>query len=862
MTDSISISTLDPCDLGLPEKFEHFRPEQVEAVDAILNTPKRFYGAALPTGAGKTLIAVAAARASGLRTVILTGTKGLQSQYIKDFADSGLTDIRGTSKYTCKAMPNLNCRMGASAGCPLCAGGGCTYKQRLQEARDADLIITNYDYWVAVNKFGNGLDTPRVMDMEGSEPKPVEMLIMDECFPAGTKVDDKPIESIQVGDRITSFNDVGRLVSSYSDFCEGYVVATSKRRTLSIVRLTFRSGKQMCCTKSHPFMTREGWLTADRLLERDVLCYQHESRRQENTEEVRHTGSTPLHGLREDNSTQQRAALLLPEVGESGLQHEVCSVDGEKQRESIASRTSEVSGENAARQSDALSRPAGKNENIPAGKRLETDSARRQWERTDSPTTCPSCGFGVGHGSSCIGETSKSRVSDPLQIGYSKQGSQDRSGDRWKEPRKSGETAEGSKEGPVLSYDRVVGVEVYERGSDPEFDQLCPGGVVYNFEVEGTHTYIAEGCVVHNCHNAFEYLGRAMRVVIKESTLIAADLDYQKSDDLKAWVSWALTIPVALKRSYQATMVKYKLTKQQNLLHRLYAMEELSSVVEEISRMTLDGWVCEMKVGTNYGRTWDFDPVWPGMYAESRLFCGVKKVVLMSATLRPASLAMLGINPREAEFREWPRVFPSNRTPVYAVPTIRMNHRNTEEDLGKWVSRIDEIIETRTERKGIIHTVSYSRQKYILEHSKYAAHMLANTNAPDSDSAMEIMSKFKASSAPSILVSPSFSTGVDFPGRDCEWQIICKVPFADLRSKVMAARNERNKTYVNYLAMQDIIQQSGRGTRFKLDRCEVFVIDSNVLWFFQQNKGLAPRWFELIRTERVPTPGLRVHESS
>jgi ATP-dependent DNA helicase DinG len=539
MPDPISISTLDPCDLGLPEKFASFRPEQVEAVDAILNTPKRFYGAALPTGAGKTLIAAAAARASGLRTVILTGTKGLQDQYLRDFTESGLIDIRGTSNYTCKAM-NVNCRMGQSAGCPLCTGGGCTYKQRLQEARGADLVITNYDYWVAVNKFGNGLDKPP--EFEGDEPKPVEMLIMDES------------------------------------------------------------------------------------------------------------------------------------------------------------------------------------------------------------------------------------------------------------------------------------------------------------------------------HGAFERLGGALKVSIKESVLIAADLDYAKTDDLKTWVSWALTVPIALKGSYQQTMLKYKLTKNPSLLHRLYAMEELSSTVEEIGRMALDGWVCEMRVGTNYGRTWDFDPVWPGAYSESRLFCGVKKIVLMSATLRPASLAMLGINMREAEFKEWPRVFPANRTPVYAVPTIRMNHRNTEEDLTKWVSRIDEIIGSRLDRKGIIHTVSYQRQKYILEHSRYAANMLANTGAPDSDSALEIMAKFKASSAPSILVSPSFSTGVDFPGRACEWQIICKVPFADLRSKVMAARNERNKVYVNYLAMQEIVQSCGRASRHKFDRSENFIIDSNMLWFLQQNKGLAPRWFEVIRTERVPPPGPRAPE--
>lgn len=29
---------------------------------------------------------------------------------------------------------------------------------------------------------------------------------------------------------------------------------------------------------------------------------------------------------------------------------------------------------------------------------------------------------------------------------------------------------------------------------------MCPDGVVYNLEVEGTHTYFAEGVLVHNCH--------------------------------------------------------------------------------------------------------------------------------------------------------------------------------------------------------------------------------------------------------------------------------------------------------------------------------------------------------------------------
>lgn len=31
---------------------------------------------------------------------------------------------------------------------------------------------------------------------------------------------------------------------------------------------------------------------------------------------------------------------------------------------------------------------------------------------------------------------------------------------------------------------------------------MCPDGLVYNFEVEDTHTYVANGFVVHNCHHS------------------------------------------------------------------------------------------------------------------------------------------------------------------------------------------------------------------------------------------------------------------------------------------------------------------------------------------------------------------------
>ena len=46
----------------------------------------------------------------------------------------------------------------------------------------------------------------------------------------------------------------------------------------------------------------------------------------------------------------------------------------------------------------------------------------------------------------------------------------------------------------------VDSIEILEPDSDGKFGELCPDGLVYNLEVEGTHTYLAENTVVHNCH--------------------------------------------------------------------------------------------------------------------------------------------------------------------------------------------------------------------------------------------------------------------------------------------------------------------------------------------------------------------------
>lgn len=63
------------------------------------------------------------------------------------------------------------------------------------------------------------------------------------------------------------------------------------------------------------------------------------------------------------------------------------------------------------------------------------------------------------------------------------------------------ETSTGLSQGHVPDWRRLDSVAVLER-DDPHQPGSGPAnGRVYNLEVEGTHTYVADGFVVHNCHH-------------------------------------------------------------------------------------------------------------------------------------------------------------------------------------------------------------------------------------------------------------------------------------------------------------------------------------------------------------------------
>ncbi len=154
----LSLLPARPTDLGISDKFDHWRNGQKESIEESLFCDKRVKANCAPTGFGKSLCYVTEALMSSGRTCIVTQTKGLEDQVMEDFGSVGLVNIRGKDNYKCVYKPGWSCRDGSVGSCPAREEATvCPYAGALVKTKEARIVVTNTKYWLAMHKYGGGL---------------------------------------------------------------------------------------------------------------------------------------------------------------------------------------------------------------------------------------------------------------------------------------------------------------------------------------------------------------------------------------------------------------------------------------------------------------------------------------------------------------------------------------------------------------------------------------------------------------------------------------------------------------------------------------------------------------------------------
>ena len=318
--------------------------------------------------------------------------------------------------------------------------------------------------------------------MKQFDPANFDCIVSDECFPAGTTVDGRPIENILVGDVVLSYDE------SSGCICNKTVTCVFKRKAPEWMVVVNIGGFLLHCTECHPIYTDKGWKDAYTLQRHDrcLLVLPPSGR-------FIHTTGVATYNIPKDGE-----GVLLERLSGPFRFPAQFRKDGEDEPEVLL-------GSDEIEQPDAPGRQSTAHEGNPAGDGPQTSDPwwKRNWPHPfPVPTSfVPWYGMENGVWGKNISEV-RQWLSGSVQTGLSERSLEDRSGGRRELSWPSCEANAGYQEGSILTWVGVDSVEVQERGSVGEPDRLCPDGYVYNLEVEGTNTYFANGVLVHNCHHS------------------------------------------------------------------------------------------------------------------------------------------------------------------------------------------------------------------------------------------------------------------------------------------------------------------------------------------------------------------------
>jgi ATP-dependent DNA helicase DinG len=347
--------------------------------------------------------------------------------------------------------------------------------------------------------------------------------------------------------------------------------------------------------------------------------------------------------------------------------------------------------------------------------------------------------------------------------------------------------------------------------------------------------------ICDEAHNLPEQISSAMRIELKNELVEKHTRRAIPSAQPAAkWSDWARGHAAALRVKLDALLLASRSSARP--APELRELKYLVASLDELSAID-DQWIEERQ--TNRGQlAVSFEPIWPAPYLGA-LVRDVPRVLLMSATIRRKTLDLLGVPLDQSAFFEFPSSFPVAHRPVVHVKTVQMRAAMTEDQRREQVRRIDQIIDRRTDRKGLVHTHSFDRARFIYEHSRHRSLMILHQRGEQIAPLIEEHAN-AASESGKLLLSPSIDEGYNFPGDRARYQIIAKVPFLDRRNPIAKARCDNDPDYDMYEAMKGIIQMCGRPVRSETDWAETFVLDDMFAWVYPKcvKLGFVPQWFQ------------------
>ena len=258
----------------------------------------------------------------------------------------------------------------------------------------------------------------------------------------------------------------------------------------------------------------------------------------------------------------------------------------------------------------------------------------------------------------------------------------------------------------------------------------------------------------------------------------------------------------------------------------------------------------EDKVGGKGNRILELKPLYIKRFFAGLLGDMADHLLLMSATILDFRLLRenLGLDPSDCAFIRVPSTFPKENRPIYYNPVGQMTFKHYRQPLPKIIAEVERMLCHYQDFRGIIHCHSFRLGDALWEglSPQLRARIIYQKNLGSSDVRAEALQRLEES-VNGVLLAPAFHEGLDLVDDRSRFQIICKVPYPDLKASRQLGERVKDKQtgwkYYQWLTALKLVQCVGRSVRHPDDWANTHILDASFAKFSHRAKGILPGWF-------------------
>lgn len=226
------------------------------------------------------------------------------------------------------------------------------------------------------------------------------------------------------------------------------------------------------------------------------------------------------------------------------------------------------------------------------------------------------------------------------------------------------------------------------------------------------------------------------------------------------------------------------------------------------------------------------------------------KFLMMSSTIldHEGFCSDLGIPLDQTSFLSIPSEFDTDRRPVYYMPQMKVNAQwnipERKSERQTYINAIRKLLDMHKEHSGLIHTANFQLAMWLTDQLKDVdTHNIYQHNPESGDDRNDVITAFQNDPNPSVLISPSSTEGLDLKHDLGRFAIFAKVPFGYLGDQWTRRRKALSTRWYQQRTLMDVIQGGGRIVRDATDWGNVYILDANWAFLYNNASWMLPQWW-------------------